>query len=260
VRQGFTTVVLYHPARPLRCLLGVLARLNNVTKLYHKVELFIQGAGPAIHIPPSSQFTFDLQVIRKKENTGVAVPLAESISRLDTTYWGKIDDDIFLPPSAWDLLLECIRLSEKEFNTKAAFISPGKMSPILFRLDRNILKMQDGSLKECVHAGKTWHICDYTGLGATIVLKEVFDSGITVDRNYFVAGENLDFCWQMKRNNFRFVHMTKPMCEHRQKGCQSAAYNAIRWDRKVIEKSALYFQKKWGLKNPQLWKACNLGL
>jgi len=259
MREGFTTVVLYHPSRPLNCLIRVLKSLNQATKLYHKVELVVQGNPKLrLNLPRSSSFNFDLDVIRKAKNTGVAFPLHESILRLETTCWAKVDDDIFLHPESWDLLLECIREPDTGYNAMAAFISPGKMSPRLFKQQGNKLLLFDGSYKNLERAGRKWSICDYTGLGATIVLKEAFDAGICIDGGYFVAGENLDFCYQLSLKGMKMIHMFEPRCRHEQKGCQSPSYAAIRWNRNVIADSALRFKAKWGLINPQLWEAGGL--
>lgn len=260
--DGITTAVLYHPSRPLKCLQETLHSLNDATRRRHIVELYVQGTMPPhVRLPAASSFRYELRIIRKAKNLGVAAPLHETINRLETSVFAKLDDDIVVPPTAWDLLLECIDNSNME-NAKhrvvAGFISPGQMSPRLFRIEGNKLLMRDGCHQSLERAGRTWDICDYTGLGATVVCKEAFDAGVNVDPGYFVAGENLDFCYQLFRLGLRIIHMRKPRCKHKQKDCMAPSYAAVRWNRNIIADSAMRFYQKWKLKNPQLWKAANL--
>ena len=261
-RPVITTTVLHHPRRPISCLLKTLGALDRATTSPHRVELVIQGPlRPGVSVPASSAFDFDLQVFQKEENVGLSAPLYESIKRLESPWWGKVDDDIELPPRGWEILRSAIEYewSEGEFEVGAGFISPGDIPARQFRVKNDILEFYDGAHARREKWETSWAVCDYSGMGITLIPSSTFtERKILPDPGYFVAGENLDFAYQMYLQGVRYVHLTSPVSRHNKATCHNAEYNRDRWNRSRIADSARLFQKKFGLRNRPLWNAGHL--
>jgi GT2 family glycosyltransferase len=243
--------------------LRTLESLNAATTKAHRVELVVQGAlKPGVKLPEKHLFKFDLQFFHKDTNVGLSLPLHESIDRLQSPYWAKLDDDIAVPPDTWDMLIAAIEdeRRNKQYKIGMAFVGTGNnIPPRLFQIAHGDTLI----FKTGCHARRTklrmdWEVCDFSGLGATVIPKTTFDAGFMPDPRYVVSGENIDFCYQLWRKDWHAIHMTRPVCDHNHKGCTPPEYGRVRWDRQTITNSANLFWEKWGLVNPQLWKAAGL--
>jgi len=94
------------------------------------------------------------------------------------------------------------------------------------------------------------------GWGVTLIPSSTFtERKILPDPGYFVAGENLDFAYQMFLQDVRYVHMTSPTSTHNRGSCHNAEYNNVRWSKEHISNSARLFHSKFGLRNRPLWEA-----
>jgi hypothetical protein len=259
-----TTIVLYHPRRPLNCLLNTLGALEFATKKPHRVELVVQGPlQKGISLPRASEFKFELVVDHKEKNVGLSLPLHESIERLESPWWAKVDDDITIPKWGWDLLIRAIEAERKrgEFDVGAGFISPGDIPSRLFRKENGQLVFYNGTHATRKLSGfANYEICDYSGMGVTVIPVETFKRGICPDPRYFVSGENIDFAYQMWMAGVQYAHMMNPTCVHHKHICTNAEYNQDRWSSEMIWRSCQIFYNKWHLKNAPLWNACGHNL
>jgi GT2 family glycosyltransferase len=206
-------------------------------------------------------FQFDLAYFHKEANVGLSLPLCESIDRLQSPYWAKLDDDIAVPPDAWDLLMAAIEQErrEKAYKIGMAFIGTSEIPPRIFEVHYgDTLAFKTGCRARRHTLRIDWEVCDFTGLGATVIPREAFEAGFKPDPRYVVSGENIDLCYHLWKSGWNVIHMTRPICMHNHKGCTPPEYGRVRWDRAVIKRSADLFWEKWGLVNPQLWKAAGL--
>jgi GT2 family glycosyltransferase len=223
----------------------------------------VQGRlAPGVKLPEPRLYRFDLQYLHKDKNVGLSLPLHESIERLQSPFWAKLDDDIAVPPDAWDLLIAALNDEHRnrQYKIGMAFMGTGgKIPPRLF----DVLHGDTLVFRTGCHATRTklridWEVCDFSGMGATVIPRTTFEAGFRPDPRYVVSGENIDFCYQLWKKGWHAIHMTRPICDHNHKGCTPPDYGRVRWDRQTITNSANLFWQKWGLVNPQLWKAAGL--
>jgi GT2 family glycosyltransferase len=261
-RPHITTIVLHHPARPDTCLRRTLESLSAATTKAHRVEVVVQGPlKPGVKLPVNREYKFSLEYIYKDRNVGLSLPLHESIERLQSPYWAKLDDDIAVPPDAWDMMIAAIEDERRnqQFKIGMAFIATDNIPPRLFEVVYgDTLLFRTGCHVRRHKLRMDWEVCDFSGMGATVIPKATFDAGFMPDPRYVVSGENIDFCYQLWQKNWHAVHLTRPICMHNHKGCTPPEYGRVRWDRQTITNSANLFWEKWGLVNPQLWKAAGL--
>jgi GT2 family glycosyltransferase len=259
-----TTCILYHPFRPLKCLLRALKTLNNATKLEHHVELIVQGLLPkGVNLPdPGNYQNIKLSYFYNKENLGIATPLAQSIKRFlktDHKWWAKFDDDMSFENGGWDLAIEALDNEDNigEHNCSHAMLAvPSNMwsgKPRIFYIkNKTLLWHHKSYTHRNVGLKPEYIICDHVDIGCTIYKRAVFEAGCIFDSNYFIGCINFDMSWQLYNKKFKAIMVINPRSNHHHGECKPFRYGAIRYDPRQINKSANYFEEKWGIKIPHL--------
>jgi len=266
LKDAVTTMVLYHPARPLKCLCNALRSLNGATKLPHRVEIIVQGNVEAL--PRKKDYpNLDIVFFRKRGNAGTGPRLREAVERFlksDHKWFCKCDDDMTFPAGGWDHLI-AIHEKEKELGEYrlgcAMLAVPKRMwagIPRLFEvLDRKdnlpVLKWEIAHYENReIKGGPRWYVCDFADHGCTMFSRDVFESGILPDPTYFAGGNDFDLCQQMLRGGFKSALCIRPRSGHHHQGCKPGKYKKIRYNPLHTNASGEHFMEKWGFEIPML--------
>jgi len=252
-RGGITTAVLYHPLRPLDCLVRSLRALEKAVEgREHVVDLFVQGQ--VASLPSPGDFEFDLNITVYDKNRGIPLPCRKSVLRcIDRghTWWSKVDDDIILPPGAFDTLIGVMEREDAlgEYSIGAVQMSTGPgthaHTPKLFAMGER-LTLPVGSYAERTEGEVSWSVCDCVGAGGAVYRASIFDS-CELDTSLTVGCDDTDLCLQMAHRGIRSALVTSPCSDHLVRECYNPDYKAVRYDRKLIDHCAALFLEKWGM-------------
>lgn len=250
---SITTILVHTPMRPTGCAIRALNSLCVATKMRHKVEFVIQGpVSDKSKFPAPKRYKkfFDLRYFWEKENTGVPTRLFQSVKRLDTDYWAKLDDDAILPRGAWDLLIRCINF-EKDRGIKvgAAFMAPIHTRGYVLKVDKKQKLLRTTTTPHSINdqSWAKWLLFDCVGSGATVFIDDVFYDGCNFVPRYKTGGSDVDMFWQMTQKGFKTIMCVRPNSIHEHQRCSNKSYDSIRRSRKELKKSAKIFFERWGL-------------
>jgi GT2 family glycosyltransferase len=265
---GITTLVMYHPLRPVDCLVRALDSLRKATKVFQRVEVVIQGMCHHELPPPDAYAPMDLAYLWNKHNQGNSRPMAErfrhwmEVNPRRTEFWAKVDDDFVLPESGWDLLIEALESerSRGEFKIGAACLGTDKNRPQLINVSNGVFDRAPGihAARVLRHGELEWAVADFVHNGATIYTREAFEAGCMFDAEYFVGGEHVDMWLQMHRAGFHGIATSVPKAQHLARYCTSEDYQAVRMDRQNFIRAYYRFNEKWKLRNPKLALAAGI--
>jgi hypothetical protein len=260
LENAITTVLVYTPLRSIKGALEALQSLKHATKRKHYVEMIIQGPLPkGTKLPSISNYNkfFTLRYLPKRRNLGVSPVLADSIARVRTKYWAKLDDDATVPAGAWDLLIKCMDYENKKKNrVGAAFMAPPATPAYILKPNRQQKKLiaETGPYHVNNVSWARWHLVDCAGSGATVFDSEVFFAGCQFSPLYRTCGSDIDMFWQMTQKGFKSIMCTRPCSTHNHEKYNTAKYRAARWSKKDLENGARVFLKRWGLEYIHLRK------
>lgn len=277
MEPGYTTCILHHPARPVDCVVRVLDALAGATREPHRVEVVIQGPSRDPLPPVDAYPRLELEYIQLPRNTGLSAPAAESMARATTRFWAKLDDDMVLPPRAWDILAGGIEGWAKRYGARAgaAMMATGGLNARrLVRRDGRLVEEDEGpdNLSMRTRHG-TFELSDVVGSGATLFDMAVLRAGSDLtdgtghehqlgrvqpegrllaafDPRYQVGGADVDLCMQMGERGWPLLLCTWPRVTHIYKECSPPAYEQDRWSAEDLEASRQIFASKWGVRPP----------
>jgi len=263
-----TTLVMYHPLRPVDCLIRTLESLAKATKHSHRVEVFVQGM--CRHdLPPTDAYApMELVYLQSKANVGNSRPMAErfrhwmNIEKDETEFWAKVDDDFELPERGWDLLIEALdaERSREQYSIGAACLGTKQNFPQMFHIKDGVFDRVFGFCAVRVERIKEleWVVADFVHNGATIYTREAFEAGCMFDPAYFVGGEHVDMALQMHQVGLHSIATSNPKSVHFASKCTPEEYRLVRMDQTSFVRAHDHFVRKWGLKNPKLAKSAGL--
>jgi GT2 family glycosyltransferase len=253
------TYVPYHPSRPTACLMRALKSLNAATAKPHWVDVAVQGPLKG-ELPDPKHFRFRLNYHLLPENQGNAVPAAQSIERFLKTgakWWCRLQDDIILPPQAWEKMLNALayEVERGDFRVACCQMSTGGkvwMRPWCFdvrpRLGQMpLLRLEERSLASRGVGPLHWEVSSCVGFGSTIYARKPLEEGCLPDTKMFVGGIDTELAFQLHARGYTSLLMTAPTCNHTHAKCQGEGYHSIRYSRKSHLQSYERFKEKWNV-------------
>jgi len=258
-KRGKWVVVLHHTVRPRTCLYRVLEALENATEERpFKIEVVVQG--PSSDVPSLEGFlndeTIELVRVDNEENMGNGVPMSQAVDRFlksDYRWFGRVDDDILVPPGALDILEQCIvRTVESGYMVNRATMATKNQRPRSIRVVSRqeaepMLKLLTKRIETLTHDDVIYDVCDFTDIGCVLFDRAPLEEGCKPDPQFFVGCFSADWGWQAMQRGYKSILCVKPRVDHIASQCKSGQHEVARRGVAGIRKAAFAFRDKWGV-------------
>ena len=258
VIDAVSILVAHHPLRPASVLKSVLVHIGKATHLPVTVDLYVQGP---CSLPNFGNLDFEVNVIQKEKNMGMAAPRAASIDNMlqrKHAYWGMVDDNALISANSINAMIEVFNFERDVGQYDVGCIQlannrQAKRLPVGIRLSREtenglpILEWDRCAIAIRQHEEHSWAIGDVVGSGHSLYRREVFERGVYPDPRYFIGFVDYDMCFQMHTRGILCALLRTSRAEKIKKDCYPSEYNSVRRDKKVLWQSAGKLASKWGV-------------
>lgn len=266
------TIVLHHPARSTSCLLRTLESLESATDNRHVVDVIVQGKRNPSGSYPKKGDGYELKYADIGKNLGIGGGFKLGVERFLETgaqWLAKIDDDVTIPPQAWDILREVVLLEHERNGVLLGGImmATAKTKTRLLTKGRNqngihTITPVDGhhwlGFENMLGYKVKWCTTEFVDVGCTVYPRHFFGKNCMPDDKLFVGGIGLDLVLQGKKYGYEYAVCTNPKSTHLNNDCHTTDYAQVRKNKKIYKESCLHFYKKWNIVPLPLAKAAGM--
>ena len=250
-QDGLTTLLIFRPDRQsIECLEASLESLSEATELPHIVEVFVCGKPrkgvDKLLLPSLESYSIGIGYTFLDDDKSDAEMMARSLGECDRRYWAYMPTEIVVPPACFDVLFRCLRNEERRrlFKVIGATVTcvDTPEPPRCFDVAFGQMTIEERSLNVREEEFAIWNVVNYVSSGPLVLIKDfVAREGYSFDPGYVNGGHMLDFCMQVRKSNFVFVHVQQPAVQLNPAYCLPEKVLTP-----LCDESRRHFMEKWG--------------